>query len=261
MDDGTRPCRACGTTIADDDPRRVGNYCDQGCAKWARKNPGQTRTKPPKLTECSVCDAPLPPDRKLYCSSACGSFAHRYPGEKRLALPTCLACDRPLTGRQRDATVCDARCDHWVRTHPDGEKIPAERRCADCGADISHRAIDARFCSQTCSNRAWRRERMEHVRAVRREHGHRRRDRKLGNGGAGVTEAEWEALVATYDSRCAYCEADDRKLTQDHVVPLSKGGRHEIENLLPACRPCNQGKGVRSAEEWRATLASRAVAA
>ena len=36
----------------------------------------------------------------------------------------------------------------------------------------------------------------------------------------------------------------------DHVVPLSRGGKHEIENLLPACRSCNSSKGAKLLEEW-----------
>ena len=43
---------------------------------------------------------------------------------------------------------------------------------------------------------------------------------------------------------CQYCgrAAPHVKLHLDHVVPWSKGGRHELENLRTACQGCNLGK-------------------
>ena len=35
------------------------------------------------------------------------------------------------------------------------------------------------------------------------------------------------------------------RLTQDHVIPLSKGGQHIKENIVPACPSCNSKKGNR----------------
>ncbi|HEY8415284.1 MAG TPA: RNA-guided endonuclease IscB, partial [Thermaerobacter sp.] len=57
------------------------------------------------------------------------------------------------------------------------------------------------------------------------------------------------ALVAAYGPRCAYCGGPG-PLTIDHVVPRSRGGTNAWENLLPACRACNQAKGNRTPEEW-----------
>ncbi|MFC3859291.1 HNH endonuclease [Deinococcus antarcticus] len=35
----------------------------------------------------------------------------------------------------------------------------------------------------------------------------------------------------------------------DHVVPLSNGGLHVLENLVIACQPCNRAKGDLSLDE------------
>ena len=48
---------------------------------------------------------------------------------------------------------------------------------------------------------------------------------------------------------CAYCGATE-KITVDHVVPLSRGGKHEQANLAPACFSCNSSKGARTLNEW-----------
>lgn len=46
--------------------------------------------------------------------------------------------------------------------------------------------------------------------------------------------------------RCVYCgrsaKEDGVILEVDHVYPKSKGGKDTMENLVTACRECNQGK-------------------
>ncbi len=42
---------------------------------------------------------------------------------------------------------------------------------------------------------------------------------------------------------CQYCGADAEGI--DHVMPRSRGGRHEWENVVACCRPCNVAKGDR----------------
>ena len=43
--------------------------------------------------------------------------------------------------------------------------------------------------------------------------------------------------------KCQYCGADDAKLTFDHVVPRSRGGKTTWTNIVAACDPCNLLKG------------------
>lgn len=51
--------------------------------------------------------------------------------------------------------------------------------------------------------------------------------------------------------RCRYCglEASEAQLHVDHVVPVSKGGTHGLENLVASCERCNLGKGGREGVE------------
>lgn len=50
---------------------------------------------------------------------------------------------------------------------------------------------------------------------------------------------------------CAYCEATlpMSRLTYDHVLPRSRGGRTEWENITTACTPCNAKKANKTPDE------------
>lgn len=59
------------------------------------------------------------------------------------------------------------------------------------------------------------------------------------------------ALFARDNHLCLYCTRQFARfeLTRDHVVPLSRGGTDRWENVVSACRRCNQHKGNRLLEE------------
>lgn len=59
-----------------------------------------------------------------------------------------------------------------------------------------------------------------------------------------LTASEWTAIREAYDYRCAYC-GESKPLEKDHLVPLSRGGEHTLENVVPSCRSCNASKGNR----------------
>lgn len=56
-------------------------------------------------------------------------------------------------------------------------------------------------------------------------------------------------LFKMFDMMCAYCRTTPAAHI-DHIEPLSKGGKHAIENLAPACARCNLTKNARSPEEF-----------
>ncbi|MGB3514746.1 MAG: HNH endonuclease [Microcoleaceae cyanobacterium] len=45
--------------------------------------------------------------------------------------------------------------------------------------------------------------------------------------------------------RCQYC-GTTKRLTLDHVIPRSKGGKHSWDNVVTACEKCNAFKGSRT---------------
>lgn len=58
---------------------------------------------------------------------------------------------------------------------------------------------------------------------------------------------------------CQYCGvgSGSADLTLDHVVPRSRGGNSSWENLVAACRRCNNRKGARLPEEADMNLRRR----
>ena len=60
-----------------------------------------------------------------------------------------------------------------------------------------------------------------------------------------------QALFARDNYLCMYCAAPavDEKLTRDHIVPLSRKGTDRWENVVAACRRCNQRKANHLLEE------------
>lgn len=78
----------------------------------------------------------------------------------------------------------------------------------------------------------------------------RRRVAKRSGDSRVVTVAEWQKMLRRARGRCFYC-AEKAPLTQEHVIPLVRGGRHAIGNIVPACEYCNKSKGRLLVSEWR----------
>lgn len=100
--------------------------------------------------------------------------------------------------------------------------------------------------AQRCYQNAWlkrkrRSERGGEVREARRAH----RARQAGLYGPNPPGPGWEAKrLAEQGGRCHWCPAEIDPGEADHVVALAEGGRHTVENLVLACRPCNGRRGA-----------------
>lgn len=51
-----------------------------------------------------------------------------------------------------------------------------------------------------------------------------------------------ERMLKHYRGKCQYC-LDAPADTLDHIVPISKGGEEDLQNVIPMCRKCNEEKG------------------
>lgn len=147
-----------------------------------------------------------------------------------------------------------------------------DRHCRECACILTpenNKPCHGRFCRdcrnkrnamlttkehRAAENRAWRRsnrERVKHHQATfhaahpeaRSVYVHRYKAkwgpaRESGD----LTRAQWLARLEEFGHACAYCLRTDLPLTQDHMQPISRGGRHTIDNIVPACQPCNSTK-------------------
>ena len=61
-------------------------------------------------------------------------------------------------------------------------------------------------------------------------------------------------IIARYEHVCQYCGISRTPITIDHIIPKGKGGLDTWENLVAACKNCNQIKGEKTPEEAKMPL-------
>lgn len=107
-------------------------------------------------------------------------------------------------------------------------------------------------------NRKYRAENIEKTRAavrkyaaanpdVHRAAAHRRRISIKNSTSVAPTAKQITELMK---DPCVYCGLPSEHM--DHVIPLSRGGEHTLDNVVPACAKCNFSKGSKlPVIEWR----------
>lgn len=69
-----------------------------------------------------------------------------------------------------------------------------------------------------------------------------------------LTENEWKEARFRIRHRdgpnCGYCGKEASPFHIDHVVPLSRGGSNDDDNLIVTCASCNQSKCDKTPDEW-----------
>ncbi|HNV10023.1 MAG TPA: HNH endonuclease [Propionibacteriaceae bacterium] len=87
------------------------------------------------------------------------------------------------------------------------------------------------------------------VTRTRRARAARRRKRRLDAQVHDLSDAQWLALKAAWGA-CAYCGRPDDHLQRDCVLPIARGGRYTLDNVVPACRSCNASKCSDEVTGW-----------
>jgi len=226
--------------------------------------------------ECQWCSAPFTPNvnNQVYCGQSCKGKAQR----KRVLPPPpskCAWCGCELDHAHRNRRYRSKSCRgsaSWRRRRP----RPTSRSCGNCGADITDLSVRALYCGSSCKNaasdqrRAQRQPQRNRERYIRererrlqyakdnsdqessRVRKRNRRSRKYGNGDyVALTRWEWDRAVNRSGGRCYYCGKAGDVLQIEHVVPLSRGGRHAPANIVPSCAECNFTKHTSLLSEWR----------
>jgi 5-methylcytosine-specific restriction endonuclease McrA len=163
----------------------------------------------------------------------------------------CLECI-PICRLARRRVSDKANAHRQERSRLRSQKRYAEHRLED-GARrrICYANNREYFIHEAC---VWAREHPEE----KRIYSQKRRALKLSNTPPDemLTIEEWVAILSKYRHHCAYCgcrlgegEGEERP-TVDHVIPLSQGGKHSKDNIVPACKHCNNAKYNRTPEQW-----------
>jgi len=69
-----------------------------------------------------------------------------------------------------------------------------------------------------------------------------------------LTISMWLKILEASEGYCFYCKEHKgvAHLSIEHVVPIGEmGGTNDIENIVAACKKCNNSKGDRTLEEWQ----------
>jgi len=64
-----------------------------------------------------------------------------------------------------------------------------------------------------------------------------------------AVEISRKNILVRDNNTCQYCGKHGGSLTVDHIYPKFRGGQDTWENLVGACKECNQKKGERTPDE------------
>lgn len=120
---------------------------------------------------------------------------------------------------------------------------------AEASAPIKKKYYQEHLDQYTSRARAWYADNTERAKAntkrwqaannEKRNEYRRKRNQLLYSTDA-IDEVDINGRIDMFGGKCWMCNAD--ATTIDHVKPLSKGGRHMLANIRPACRSCNARK-------------------
>lgn len=225
-------------------PQRMGGkqqkYCCADCRvayKVASRTERLRAARPPAF--CIGCGASIPDKRSG--RKRCRPCAEA--NLKKLELMR-----RPRLARRGDEWRCDD-CGAVGGIYTGTGKVPA--RCVECTKEKRNKVWRERYAADPAKfrryQRTWYRRTIDERRLQSRRASHLRRLRVSGADTRKILDKEWRRL---YRSPCFYCGAVDAG-TVDHVIPISRGGRQSIGNLVPACGSCNSSKHDKLLVEWR----------
>ncbi len=215
---------------------RVALNCTQ-CGEMYEKWPSQVA----RSRFCSQsCLSAYRRDRVDLKCVVCGSLFETVPskiGKRQTCSTTCLA---DFNARS-DVLASHKQCPSCGNTKPVNHFSPHPRtRDRRQGTCRSCRRLAMQSYRQTSGYLVWRNSNRERLSAHARHYQHTKR----ANGGD-LSAEDWDTIQEMYGYRCAYCY-QQVELQQEHVIPISRGGKHSWDNVVPACGLCNTRKSNRS---------------
>ncbi|GAA1645919.1 hypothetical protein GCM10009700_35390 [Brevibacterium sanguinis] len=176
----------------------------------------------------------------------------------------CEWCAADISHKRIDAIYCDRVCKSRAATERHNARKSAEDRSRE-NSERYLRERERRLEYARAYYWATAEYRREYSRAWRRANPEARRAQRLKRDSLKkaaecrtVTADDLKRITNRQRGKCYYCQAE-ADLVFDHIVPLAKGGRHAIGNLVGACDHCNSQKSAMLLVEWRRFLFRRGV--
>ena len=255
------------------DRRRYARYCTEhgGDANTERRYQVAIKAARTGRT-CAECGVDISErgGSALYCVEHGSSLAtsHRYLAAAKAGRPAkaCAECGAEITERRGNARYCaehGGQTGTIARYRVVAQAASSLRSCAECGANIGERPPSAHYCVEHGGPAGTRRRYLATVRAhetaqtlrqsdggraALRSRAHSRRAAGNTENIAKLTEGGLRRIRGGETVLCGICEQpilDVDEFEIDHILPITKGGTHELENLQPAHAICNRRKGNR----------------
>jgi 5-methylcytosine-specific restriction endonuclease McrA len=77
--------------------------------------------------------------------------------------------------------------------------------------------------------------------------------KRRGEEAPELSHHDWKEILIYFGGECAFCGGTprkDKRLTRDHLLAVSKGGKTESGNIVPACPSCNSSKNDDDFKDW-----------
>lgn len=188
-------------------------------------------------------------DNSKACTK-CGQIKNRLDFHKDKSrsdglFPQCKICvnTRMLEYTREHAEENRAKSKAWYHANKDRAYASKKARLAENKYETAAYQKNYRIKNKTKSQSYARKYYQENKERFL-DFGHRRRARMSDR--RKVTKKE---IIRLLEQPCLYCGAPSEHI--DHIVPLSRGGRHSIGNLTGACASCNLSKGSKFITEWK----------
>lgn len=258
MDIQQIPCRTCGELFT---PRTNGGKPQVRCSTKCRRKVANAnfikKNAPVRATACAECGAPVVQAEtgrpRRYCSVECKQrVGNRAQNRRRLpvvqeAERNCAQCGKPFTPSRRDQMYCPpapgsycVQKAYWARRAA-GEplrQIEQTKTCVECGNEFTAHKSNAKWCSASCRIRTNARD-ASRRRGSAQSAGNLYADREIFERDGWICQICHEPVDRQISRR------HDDGATIDHVIPLSRGGTDEPDNVVTAHWRCNRDKGNR----------------
>lgn len=180
---------------------------------------------------------------------ACGAILHKSCVTIRHRKTTCDNCKRIETEQREKQRKIEADKKEWAKAGKRQAEQLSFATCECCGSLFMPISKQNKYCSIECQHK------------VLNALGKDKRIRKIANALVD-RNIDLKQLFKRDGGLCSICGKecrwDDSEVMDDgtfiafkdypsidHIVPLSKGGKHEWSNVQLACRSCNSKKGAR----------------